>query len=169
MASKIIIQGGKPLSGEVTISGMKNAALPILFATILVRGTCTLENIPPVNDISLSLEILRRMGATVEYLDRTTVRIDTSRIIPGIMPITSVSQVERVVKLSGCYLPKEFTNMIDKYGKNPEDMRSAGINYAIHQILTMFQNGFKNVHVYSMNKPDVAEKIQANLSDIIGK
>ena len=58
MANKIIIQGGKPLMGEVTIGGMKNAARPILFATILIRGSCTLENIPPVNDISLSLEIL---------------------------------------------------------------------------------------------------------------
>ncbi len=104
MASKIIIQGGKPLSGEVTISGMKNAALPILFATILVRGTCTLENIPPVNDISLSLEILRRMGATVEYLDRTTVRIDTSRIIPGTSPRELVSIIRGSSYLLGAEL-----------------------------------------------------------------
>ena len=104
MASKIIIQGGKPLSGEVTVCGMKNAALPILFATILVRGTCTLENIPPVNDISLSLEILRRMGATVEYLDRTTVRIDTSRIMPGTSPRELVSLIRGSSYLLGAEL-----------------------------------------------------------------
>ena len=104
MASKIIIQGGKPLCGEVTISGMKNAALPILFATILVRGTCTLENIPPVNDISLSLEILRRMGATVEYLDRTTVRIDTSRVMPGTSPRELVSIIRGSSYLLGAEL-----------------------------------------------------------------
>ena len=104
MASKIIIQGGKPLSGEVTVSGMKNAALPILFATILVGGTCTLENIPPVNDISLSLEILRRMGATVEHLDRTTVRIDTSRVMPGTSPRELVSIIRGSSYLLGAEL-----------------------------------------------------------------
>ena len=93
--------------------------------------------------------------------------IDTSRIIPGIMPITSVSQVERVVKISGCRLPKVFTDMIDKYGQDPEIMKIAGMNYAIHQILTMFQNGFKNVHVYSMNKPDVATEIFNYISDTL--
>ena len=104
MASKIIIQGGKPLSGEVTVSGMKNAALPILFATILIRGSCTLENIPPVNDISLSLEILRRMGATVEHLDRTTVRIDTSKIVPGTSPRELVSIIRGSSYLLGAEL-----------------------------------------------------------------
>jgi len=68
------------------VNGMKNAALPILFATLLVKEACVLENIPPVNDISLSLEILRGMGATVEHLDRTTVRIDTSHLSPGSAP-----------------------------------------------------------------------------------
>ena len=104
MASKIIIQGGKPLSGEVTVSGMKNAALPILFATILIRGSCTLENIPPVNDISLSLEILRRMGATVEHLDRTTVRIDTSAVVQGTSPKELVSIIRGSSYLLGAEL-----------------------------------------------------------------
>ncbi|MBR7099526.1 MAG: UDP-N-acetylglucosamine 1-carboxyvinyltransferase [Clostridia bacterium] len=104
MASKIIIQGGKPLSGEVTVSGMKNAALPILFATILIRGSCTLENIPPVNDISLSLEILRRMGATVEHLDRTTVRIDTTNVVQGASPKELVSIIRGSSYLLGAEL-----------------------------------------------------------------
>ena len=54
MANKLIIEGGKPLMGEVPISGMKNAALPIVFATVLVGGVCVLENIPPISDIALS-------------------------------------------------------------------------------------------------------------------
>ena len=86
MANKIIIQGNHPLSGEVTISGMKNAALPILFATILVKGTCVLENIPPVNDINLSLEILSRMGAEIDRPDRTTVRINAEHVRQGTSP-----------------------------------------------------------------------------------
>ncbi len=83
---------------------MKNAALPILFATILIRGSCTLENIPPVNDFSLSLEILRRMGGTVEYLDRTTVRIDTSNVAQGTSPRELVSIIRGSSYLLGAEL-----------------------------------------------------------------
>ena len=82
----MIVQGGKPLCGEVFVSGMKNAALPILFATILVGDACTLENIPGVSDISTSLELLRQMGAQITYLTPTTVRIDTSYIKEGSAP-----------------------------------------------------------------------------------
>lgn len=93
--------------------------------------------------------------------------IEPAYIFPGIMPITSVSQVERVVKLSGCHLPKKFTDMIDRYGSDPESMRQAGINYAIEQIAILFQNGFKNVHIYSMNKPDVATEIYNYMSGLL--
>lgn len=78
MHSKIIVRGKKPLGGEVSVSGMKNAALPILFATILTGDVCTIGNIPNVSDITTSLEILHRMGAKIEYVGETTVRIDTS-------------------------------------------------------------------------------------------
>ena len=78
MPTKIVIQGGHPLHGKVAISGMKNAALPILFASILVRESCTLENIPEVSDIEDSLKILEEMGATVERLSPISVRIETS-------------------------------------------------------------------------------------------
>ncbi len=93
--------------------------------------------------------------------------IESAYIFPGIMPITSVSQVDRVVKLSGCHLPKKFTDMIDKYGSDPESMRQAGINYAIEQTAILFQNGFKNVHIYSMNKPDVAAEIYNYMSGLL--
>ena len=86
------------------------------------------------------------------------------RIIPGIMPITSASQVDRVVKLSGCYLPKAFVDMVDKYAADPVAMRQAGIDYAIGQTELLFENGFKNVHIYSMNKPDVAKEIFTSMS-----
>ncbi len=106
MANKIIIQGGKPLFGEVSISGMKNAALPILFATILVKGKCVLENIPPVNDISLTLEILSRMGAEVAWLDRTTVAVDTEHLVQGSSPIELVSTIRGSSYLLGAELGK---------------------------------------------------------------
>ena len=87
--------------------------------------------------------------------------------MPGIMPITNASQVERAVKLSGSFMPARFKSLVDKFGTNPEAMMQAGIIYATDQIIDLFANGIKNVHVYSMNKPMVAEKILSNLSSIL--
>jgi methylenetetrahydrofolate reductase (NADPH) len=92
----------------------------------------------------------------------------TVPIIPGIMPITNANQVERAIKLSGSFMPQRFKSLVDKFGSSPAAMKQAGIAYATDQIIDLYANGIKNVHVYSMNKPDVAAKIQSNLSDIIG-
>ena len=93
----------------------------------------------------------------------------TAPVIPGIMPITNAGQVERAVKLSGSSVPQRFKSLVDKFGSDPAAMKQAGIAYATDQIIDLFANGITNVHVYSMNKPDVAEKIQSNLSDLLGK
>ena len=93
----------------------------------------------------------------------------TVPIIPGIMPITNANQVERAIKLSGSLIPQRFKALVDKFGSSPEAMKQAGIAYATDQIIDLFANGIKNVHVYSMNKPDVASAISANLSNIIIK
>ncbi|MBQ9785526.1 MAG: methylenetetrahydrofolate reductase [Clostridia bacterium] len=92
----------------------------------------------------------------------------TAPVIPGVMPITNANQVERAVKLSGSFMPQRFKSLVDKFGHSPDAMKQAGIAYATDQIIDLFANGIKNVHVYSMNKPDVAEKILNNLSDILG-
>ena len=92
----------------------------------------------------------------------------TVPVIPGIMPITNANQVARAVKLSGSFMPVRFKSLVDKFGSSPAAMKQAGIAYATDQIIDLYANGVKNVHVYSMNKPDVAEAIQRNLSDIIG-
>ena len=91
----------------------------------------------------------------------------TVPIIPGVMPITNGNQVERAVKLSGSFVPQRFKTLVDKFGTSPAAMKQAGIAYATDQIIDLFANGIKNVHVYSMNKPDVATAILENLSDII--
>ena len=91
----------------------------------------------------------------------------TVPVIPGIMPITAAGQVERAMKLSGSFMPQRFKSLVDKFGTNPAAMKQAGIAYATDQIIDLYANGIRNVHVYSMNKPDVAEKIQSNLSDIL--
>lgn len=88
-------------------------------------------------------------------------------IIPGVMPITNGNQVERAIKLSGSFMPQRFKSLVDKFGTAPAAMKQAGIAYATDQIIDLFANGITNVHVYSMNKPDVAAAIQRNLSDIL--
>ena len=93
----------------------------------------------------------------------------TVPVIPGIMPITNANQVARAIKLSGSFMPRRFISLVDKFGNDPDAMKQAGIAYATDQIIDLYANGITNVHVYSMNKPDVAEKIQTNLSSIIKK
>ena len=92
----------------------------------------------------------------------------TVPIIPGIMPITNGNQVERAIKLSGSFMPQRFKALVDRFGTTPAAMKQAGIAYATDQIIDLFANGIRNVHVYSMNKPDVAAAILHNLSDILG-
>ncbi len=93
----------------------------------------------------------------------------TVPVLAGIMPITNAKQVERAIRLSGSFMPQRFKSLVDKFGNDPAAMKQAGIAYATDQIIDLFANGVTNVHVYSMNKPDVAAAIQANLSDIVGK
>ncbi len=102
--TKLVIRGKRPLYGEISVSGMKNAALPILFATILVGDVCTLENIPGVSDISCSLELLRRMGAQITYLTPTTVCIDTTHISPDGAPDELVRKIRGSSYLLGAEL-----------------------------------------------------------------
>ena len=93
----------------------------------------------------------------------------TVPVIPGVMPITRANQLERAIKLSGSFIPQRFKSLVDKFGHDPLAMKQAGIAYATDQVIDLFANGIKNVHVYSMNSPDVAEKIMSNLSDILEK
>ncbi len=88
-------------------------------------------------------------------------------IIAGIMPVTNGKQIKRTMSLSGGYLPIRFRRIIDRFGDNPAAMKQAGIAYATEQIIDLYANGIRAVHVYSMNKPDVAAAIRANLSEII--
>ena len=93
----------------------------------------------------------------------------TVPVIPGVMPITNANQVSRAIELSGSCVPQRFKSLVDKFGSDPSAMKQAGIAYATDQIIDLFANGITNVHVYSMNKPDVAASIMRNLSDILGK
>lgn len=90
-------------------------------------------------------------------------------IIPGIMPVTNAKQIKRTIALSNTVLPTRFKRILDRYGDNPDAMRQAGIAYATEQIIDLYANGIKAVHVYSMNNAYVARKIMENVSEIISE
>ena len=106
---KIIINGGTPLRGSVEISGMKNAAMPIIYACVMVEDKCVIENVPNVRDVSLSLDILRSMGARIKTLGRNTVEIDCTDILQGAAP----SELARKIRGSYYLLGAEFS----RFGK----------------------------------------------------
>lgn len=91
----------------------------------------------------------------------------TVPVLPGIMPITSAAQMKRSQELSGTVFPRRFLAMLDRFGDHPKAMEQAGIAYATDQIIDLLANGVKNIHIYSMNKPHIAEKIMENLSEVI--
>lgn len=90
-------------------------------------------------------------------------------LIAGIMPITNVNLIERTVKLAGCRLPKKFTKLVERFGSDNAAMKQAGIVYATDQIIDLLSNGVNNIHIYTMNKPDIAGKITQGIGDIINE
>ena len=87
-------------------------------------------------------------------------------VVAGIMPVTNASQIKRITSLSGNMVPPRFLAIVDRFGDNPAAMRQAGIAYATEQIIDLIANGVNHVHIYTMNKPDVAGEILDNLSNI---
>lgn len=93
----------------------------------------------------------------------------TVPVLPGIMPVTNAKQMKRICSLSGTYLPARFKAIVDRFGDDPAAMKQAGIAYATEQIIDLLANNVNHIHVYSMNKPEVAGQILANLSAILGR
>lgn len=89
-------------------------------------------------------------------------------LVPGIMPVTNALQIKRICALSGTKLPVNFSRMVEKFQQKPAALKQAGIAYATDQIIDLFVNGFHNVHIYTMNKPDIVGGIMKNLSEILG-
>ena len=152
-------------------------------ADFCIGGACYPEKHPESPD---SVEDIRHLKEKVEagcdflttqmffdnnllyrYLYRIREAGITVPILPGIMPITSATQVERAMRLSGSFMPTRFRSLVDRFGTHPAAMKQAGILYAADQIIDLYANGVKNVHVYTMNKPDVARSIMNHLSEIL--
>ena len=154
------------------------------FGGFCIGGACYPEGHPEAANIDEDVEHLKlKIDAGCEflttqmffdnsiiyaYMDKLAKAGVSAAVVPGIMPVTSVKQIERIVMISGNALPEKFTRMVDRYKDDAAAMKEAGIEYATEQIRDLYVSGFNAVHVYSMNKPDVAATIQNNLAEIIG-
>ena len=102
------------------------------------------------------------------FLYRTLAKGIDIPVVSGIMPVTNAAQINRIISLSGTYLPPRFKSMVEKFENNPEAMLQAGIAYTTEQIIDLICNGVNRIHLYTMNKPEIAAAIFKNLSSIIG-
>ena len=91
----------------------------------------------------------------------------TVPVLAGIMPVTNAAQLRRIYTLSQARMPKKFERLVDKFGDKPEAMMQAGIAYAVDQIIDLVASGVSGIHIYTMNKPQVAAKIMDQLRDVI--
>ena len=91
----------------------------------------------------------------------------TVPVVAGIMPVTNAGSIKRICRISGATLPQRFCRIVDKYGSDPLQMKQAGIAYATQQIIDLYANGVNSVHIYSMNKPDVADAILQNVNELL--
>ncbi len=101
------------------------------------------------------------------FLYRAAARGIEVPVHAGIMPVVNRNSVKRMCRLSGATLTPKYRNMLDKYYDKPESLRKAGIVYASEQIIDLVANGISGIHIYTMNKPDIAEEIMYNLKGII--
>ena len=148
-----------------------------------IGGACYPEGHPESKNLAEDIEgIRRKVDAGCEFLT-TQMFFDNNilynflfrlyragvqvPVVAGIMPVTNAAQIKRILSISGNALPQRFLRIVDRYGDNPDAMKQAGIAFATEQIVDLFANGIRAVHVYSMNRPEVAAQIQKNLSEIL--
>lgn len=149
---RIIINGGKQLHGDVYIDGMKNAALPIIFATMLTASKCVIENLPDVSDVAISLEILRHLGATITVLAPGTVEIDTAPLQYGEAPYDLVGKMRASTYLLGAELGRFGKAQVGwpggcDFGVRPIDLHIKGFEALGAHV--SIENGYINA-----NAPD---------------
>jgi len=174
---KIIVKGGRRLGGEVSVSGMKNAALPIIFATILTGDKCVLDNVPPVSDIATALEILRTIGAEVTYRSRTKVVINTANVRPGLSPYELDNQIRASAYLIGAELGRFSRARVGwpggcNFGTRPLDLHmkgfeALGANMSTDSghIVAEAENGLHGTNIY-LDIPSVGATVNIILAAV---
>ena len=150
-----------------------------------VGGACYPEGHPESSNKSVDMDYLKQKvdagcdfvttqmffdnSVLYSFLYRILAKDIQVPVIAGVMPVTNGRQIQRICQLSGTSLPSRFRSIVDRFGDNPAAMKQAGIAYATEQIIDLIANGVRGIHVYTMNKPDVAASIRANLSAIVGQ
>ena len=187
MENVLALRGDLPQDGRICEDFAYASDLVAFIHTkgdFCVGAACYPEVHPESGSRRMDMEHLKRkVDAGVDFLT-TQMFFDTSilynflyralragidvPVCAGIMPICDARQVDRAVKLSGSIMPPRFAAIADRFGDDPAAMTQAGIAYATEQIIDLVANGVKAIHIYTMNKPDVAESIRGNLSCIIG-
>lgn len=153
------------------------------FGDFCVGGACYPEGHPESAGLNDDIEKLKiKVDSGVEflvtqmffdndvmynYMYRLLAHGITAPVVPGVMPVTNAKQIQHICKLSGAKLPLRFRAIVEKYGDDPEAMKQAGINYATAQVLDLLANGFMDVHIYTMNRPEIIGGILQNLSCIV--
>lgn len=177
-----------PQEGSVPCGHFKHAVelvgfLKERFPAFCIGGACYPEGHPECEHLSADIAFLKaKVDAGLDFLT-TQMFFDNNilyaylakirsagikvPVVAGIMPVTNAKQIARICRLSGTLLPPRFRAIVDRFGENPEAMLEAGIAHATEQIVDLFANGVDNVHVYTMNKPDVGRRIMANLRSIL--
>lgn len=128
---KLLIKGGTPLKGEITLGGSKNSIVGIIPAALLVEGKCVIENIPEIDDVTVILEILKTLGAYVRFIDKTTVEIDCTNVNSCRATCELVSKMRASYYLMGALLGR-FNRAIVAlpggcdFGKRPIDQHLKG-------------------------------------------
>lgn len=156
---KFVVNGGHPLLGEVTVSGAKNAAVAILPATILAAGKCIIENLPNISDVATSVEILHEMGATIRMIDKSTLEIDTSRIVATDVPAEMSRQMRASYYFLGSLLGRFGAGCVSmpggcNLGTRPIDQHlkafsALGASYNVeYGMIRVNANGLKAEHIF---------------------
>ena len=152
------------------------------YGNFCIGGACYPEKHPEAHNLKTDIDNIRRkIDAGCEFLT-TQMFFDnnifynylyrlreagvTVPVVAGIMPVTNAKQMERIIKLSQAFIPRRYVALLDKFSDEPEALRQAAIAYATDQIIDLLANDIGHIHIYTMNKPDVAAKIQENLSEI---
>lgn len=152
-------------------------------SSMTLGGACYPEGHPESPSLAADIENIRsKVDAGAQFLS-TQMFFDNSLfysylnrlhaagidvpVLAGIMPITNKRILTRSLAMSGTAVPARYIAMVDAYGDSPEAMKQAGIAYATEQILDLYANGVRNVHVFAMNKPDVAKAISENIRPIL--
>lgn len=115
----------------------------------------------------LTTQMFFNNAVLYDFLERLEAAGISVPVNAGIMPVTNAAQIKRICELSGTVLPRRFMRIVEKFGDDPLSMKQAGIVYASEQIIDLYANGIRGVHLYTMNKPDVASRVMEGISAII--